>query len=183
MIFLHRHRKLKRLPFKCHCHYCEPTLTIQRTPHPQNVTTRYQQQIFQPTGKAILLLCLILNMYRRFEQTYCRTACRNHGDVTPKHKVKQAKIILVSSRCLYFVRTIIVTCNNIKVSVPVAKQSKAWVCDSWDCGFESHRGHGCLSVGINVCCQVEVSATSCSLVQRSPTDCGASLRVIYKPRE
>jgi len=34
-----------------------------------------------------------------------------------------------------------------------------------------------------VCCQVEVSATSCSLVQRSPTDCGASLRVIYKPRE
>jgi len=25
-----------------------------------------------------------------------------------------------------------------------------------------------------VCCQVEVSATSWSLVQRSPTDCGAS---------
>jgi len=25
-----------------------------------------------------------------------------------------------------------------------------------------------------VCCQVEVSATSSSLVQRSPTDCGAS---------
>ena len=31
-----------------------------------------------------------------------------------------------------------------------------------------------------VFCQVEVSATSWSLVQRSPTDCGASLRVIYK---
>jgi len=28
-----------------------------------------------------------------------------------------------------------------------------------------------------VCCQVEVSATSWSLVQRSPTDCGAS--VVY----
>jgi hypothetical protein len=28
------------------------------------------------------------------------------------------------------------------------------------------------------CCQVEVSATSLSLVQRSPTDCGASLCVI-----
>ena len=26
-----------------------------------------------------------------------------------------------------------------------------------------------------VCCQVEVSATSLSLVQRSPTDCGASV--------
>jgi hypothetical protein len=51
-----------------------------------------------------------------------------------------------------------------------------------DCGFESHRGHGCLSVVCVVCCQVEVSATSWSLVQRSPTDCGASLCVIKKPR-
>jgi hypothetical protein len=30
-----------------------------------------------------------------------------------------------------------------------------------------------------VCCQVEVSATGRSLVQRSPTDCGVSLCVIY----
>jgi hypothetical protein len=29
----------------------------------------------------------------------------------------------------------------------------------WDCGFESHRGHGCLSDVSVVCCQVEVSAT------------------------
>jgi hypothetical protein len=34
-----------------------------------------------------------------------------------------------------------------------------------------------------VCCQVEVSATSWSLVQRSPTDRGASLCVITKTRE
>jgi hypothetical protein len=34
-----------------------------------------------------------------------------------------------------------------------------------------------------VCCQVEVSATSWSLVQRSPTDCGATLCVIKKLRE
>ena len=34
-----------------------------------------------------------------------------------------------------------------------------------------------------VCCQVEVSATSWSLVQRSPTDCDASLCVIKKPQE
>jgi hypothetical protein len=33
-----------------------------------------------------------------------------------------------------------------------------------------------------VCCQVEVSVSSVSLVQRSPTDCGASLCVIKKPR-
>jgi hypothetical protein len=34
-----------------------------------------------------------------------------------------------------------------------------------------------------VCCQVEVFATSWLLVQRSPTDCGASFCVITKPRE
>jgi hypothetical protein len=34
-----------------------------------------------------------------------------------------------------------------------------------------------------VCCQVEVSATDWSLFQRSPTDCGASLLVIKKPRK
>jgi hypothetical protein len=40
-----------------------------------------------------------------------------------------------------------------------------------------------LSVVYVVCCQVEVCATNCPLVQRSPTDCGASLCVIKKPRE
>jgi hypothetical protein len=34
-----------------------------------------------------------------------------------------------------------------------------------------------------VCCQVEVSATDWSLVQRSPTECGASLCVIKKACE
>jgi hypothetical protein len=32
-------------------------------------------------------------------------------------------------------------------------------------------------------CQVEVSATGWSLVQRSPTHCGVSLCVISKPQE
>ena len=39
------------------------------------------------------------------------------------------------------------------------------------------RGHKSLSVVSVVCCQVEVSAMSWSLVQRRPTDCGASLCV------
>jgi hypothetical protein len=35
-----------------------------------------------------------------------------------------------------------------------------------------------------VCCQVEVSATSWSLVQRSPAECGLSKKcVIVKPRK
>jgi len=38
--------------------------------------------------------------------------------------------------------------------------------------------YGCLSLANVVCCQVDVSATGWSLVQRSPTDCDASLCVI-----
>ena len=53
----------------------------------------------------------------------------------------------------------------------------------WDLGFESHRGHGYLSVVSVVCCQAEVSATGWSLVQRSPTDCAASSCVIQKHQE
>jgi hypothetical protein len=41
----------------------------------------------------------------------------------------------------------------------------------WDCGFESRCGNVCLSLVNVVCCQVDVSATGRSLVQRSPTEC------------
>ena len=44
----------------------------------------------------------------------------------------------------------------------------------WDCGFESCRGQGCLSLVIVVFCKVEVSASGWSLVQRSPTECDVS---------
>jgi len=47
---------------------------------------------------------------------------------------------------------------------------------SWDCGFEFHWNHQCLSLVSVVCCQVEVSATGQSLVQRNPTECGVSER-------
>jgi hypothetical protein len=40
-----------------------------------------------------------------------------------------------------------------------------------------------MSVLSVVCCQVEVYATRWSLVQRSHTDCDASLCVIFKPQE
>ena len=44
--------------------------------------------------------------------------------------------------------------------------------DCWDCGFESRRGHGCLSVVSVVFCQVKDSASGRSLVQRSPIESG-----------
>jgi hypothetical protein len=57
-------------------------------------------------------------------------------------------------------------------------QTQGWwlLCSVVDVGWSQDVGrrHGCLSVVSVVCCQVEVSATCWSLVQRSPTDCGAS---------
>jgi len=66
--------------------------------------------------------------------------------------------------------------NSLSLSIQCRSQwprslkggSAAHAC--WDCGFESRRGHACLSVVSVVCCQVEVFATGWSLVQRSPTE-------------
>jgi hypothetical protein len=41
----------------------------------------------------------------------------------------------------------------------------------WECGFESRRGYGYLSLVSVVYCQVEVSAPGWSLVHRSDTEC------------
>jgi len=56
-------------------------------------------------------------------------------------------------------------CNNyyletlsVLFPIPVAAQSKTLAC--WGCGFESRRGHGCMSVVNVVFCQVEVCASS-----------------------
>jgi hypothetical protein len=71
------------------------------------------------------------------------------------------------------------------VPIPVAARSKAWVCGRSPAGIVGSNATG----GMDVCllivvfCQVEVSATGYSTVQRSPTDCGASLCVIKKRRE
>jgi hypothetical protein len=59
--------------------------------------------------------------------------------------------------------------------IAVAARYEARVCGRlMGCGFEYHRGHGCLSLVSIVCCQVEVSVTSWPLIQRSPTECGVS---------
>jgi hypothetical protein len=64
--------------------------------------------------------------------------------------------------------------------------SKAWVCSRSPAGIAGLNP----AEGMDVCllwvlcvCQVQVSATDWSLVQRSPTDCGASLCVISKPQD
>jgi hypothetical protein len=47
---------------------------------------------------------------------------------------------------------------------------------------KTHQGYGCFCFVYVVCFQIGLSATSWSLVQRNPTNCGASLCVIKKPR-
>jgi hypothetical protein len=59
----------------------------------------------------------------------------------------------------------------------VSARSKTWVYGRSVAGIAGSNpagGHGCLSVVNVVCCQVEVSVTGWSLVQRSPTECGVS---------
>jgi hypothetical protein len=63
---------------------------------------------------------------------------------------------------------------------PVAARSKAWVCGEALAGIVVSNPTGGMDVCLVqcLCCQVEVSATCRSLVQRSPTDCGVCLSVI-----
>jgi len=66
--------------------------------------------------------------------------------------------------------------QNIKayeMPIPVAARSKTWVCGRWVVGIA---GWVLPTTWMSVCCvvcccQVEVSATSWSLFQRSPTEC------------
>jgi hypothetical protein len=61
--------------------------------------------------------------------------------------------------------------------ISVAVQSKAWVCGRSLAGIVGSNPAGAwksLSLVSVVCCQVEVSASGWSLVQRSPTECGVS---------
>jgi hypothetical protein len=44
----------------------------------------------------------------------------------------------------------------------------------WECEFQSLRGHRCLSPVSVAFCQVDVSVSGSSPVQRSPTECGVS---------
>ena len=67
--------------------------------------------------------------------------------------------------------------QSVGMPVPVAARSRAWVwgrSPAETVGSNPTRGMDVCLLWV-VCCQVEVSATSSSLVQRSPTECGASL--------
>jgi len=58
-----------------------------------------------------------------------------------------------------------------EMRIPVAAWIKAWVCGRLLVGIGGSipLGHGCLFPLSAVCCQVEVSVTGRSLIQRNPT--------------
>jgi hypothetical protein len=64
------------------------------------------------------------------------------------------------------------------VPIPVAERSKANVCGRSLAGIVGlNPTKSCMSVSFKcVCCQVDVAAMGRSLVQRSPTDIGMSLK-------
>jgi hypothetical protein len=67
--------------------------------------------------------------------------------------------------------------RNGQLPIPVAAQSKAWVCDCTLAGIAGPNSAGaCTSMSVVsvVCCQVAVSASGWSLVKRSPTERGVS---------
>jgi len=59
--------------------------------------------------------------------------------------------------------------------IPVAACSKAWVCSRSIAGLSVSNITGSwISVVFIVCCQIEISASGWSLVQRSPNECDVS---------
>jgi hypothetical protein len=79
--------------------------------------------------------------------------------------------------------------NGLFKLISMAARSKAWVCGrSLAGGFESRRGHECLSVVSVVCCQVERSLRrshhSCRGVLPSVvclTDCDREASIMRRP--
>ena len=73
-----------------------------------------------------------------------------------------------------------------KRPIPVSERSKVRVCGralAGIAGSNPARDTNVLFLVSVVCCQLEISATGRSLVQRSPTDCRVRLCLIYKPEE
>jgi len=61
--------------------------------------------------------------------------------------------------------------------IPVAMQSKVWVCSCWLAGIVGSNpaeGIAYVSLVSVVCCQVEVSVSGLSLIQSCPTNCSVS---------
>ena len=64
--------------------------------------------------------------------------------------------------------------KRLNKPIPVAARSKSWVCGRSLSGIARSDPAGVLSLVSVVYCQIEVSVTSWSLVQRRSSECGVS---------
>ena len=109
---------------------------------------------------------------------YCNNI-RSLWQISTVHQMQRAKLIAFSHRKCHlsysaYLRTFSMGCRSqwprgLRRRSTAARLLRLWV--------QIPLG-ACLSVVSVVCCQLEVSATQWSCVQRSPTDCDASLCVI-----
>jgi hypothetical protein len=99
-----------------------------------------------------------------------------HG--RPKENIGIQKVLEVNcSKSFMCILVYFCFLYQLSWSILVAARSKTWVSIlslAWIAGFELRRGHGCAPRVVVVFCQVEVSVSGWSLVQRSPTECGVS---------
>jgi hypothetical protein len=77
--------------------------------------------------------------------------------------------------CIHFIIS-----YSLPKPIPMAAQSKAWVCARSLAGIASSNPAGVWMTPVSVECQVEVSVSGWSLVQGSPTGCEC-MSVILKP--
>ena len=100
--------------------------------------------------------------------------CKNNKTSTDSEQKIQSRLISEFSTQMNFLFTY--------WPVPVVARSKVLVCSCSLAGIVGSNPTGGMDVlsvvSVVCCCQVEVSVTSWPLVQRSPSDCGASLCVI-----
>jgi hypothetical protein len=91
----------------------------------------------------------------------------------------RSPLILRRGKIQRIQRTLCSLCLS-SMPIPVAARSKSLVCGRALAGIVGSNPTRGMDVCLvqYLCCQVEVSATGRSLVQRSPTDCGVCLSVI-----
>ena len=125
-----------------------------------------------------MMMMMMMMMMKGLEKLFCNSRWKWEDTMRNVHlgRRRRQKSVGRGGGRLTVIR--IGTCGT--EPIPVAARYKAAALACRDCGFESRKQHGRLSLLSAMCCHAEVSATGRSLVQRSPNECGVS--AISKPQ-
>ena len=139
--------------------------------HPKHVATASDRSI-----DYILCFDWRLNVLSSFELCQRLTTCglRTPEDSEGHFKEGGQNLFQGTRELTHICSTSCFSNRPLLSSVTFCSSRPRWPIACWYYGFESRRGYECISLVIVVCCQVEVSATDRSLIQRSPTNCAMS---------